>query len=181
MSRLAVDNMGRIYQVNGDRDDGQGSGTYPTCQSQSDTTLGNAYLQAQSKRSADLIRAKKQQEIMNFNDEMAKRAAKLKKRQMIARDNAMGAIQRDPRVKEGLLRKAIQMGCKCDDQSAQMNGRLTANGESGWRGMTRDQQIIHHELTGMGQDVSRRPDAMEVKKRVMSKQAENLMRIKARK
>lgn len=180
MSRLAVDNMGRIYSVNGDRADGLGGGTYPTCESQSDTTLGNAYLRAQARRTTDLLKAKRQNQILSYQDKVAAGKLAAQNKAIVAADNAFGMIQRDPRVKKSLIKRAVQMGCPCD-KSEQMGSKMTANGEMGWRGMSRDQKIIHHELVGMGYDVSRKADASQVKQHLMKQQAENLMRIKARK
>lgn len=180
MGRLAVDHLGRVYEMSSDRADGLGNGKYPSCQSQSDLTLGNAYLKAQADRRVDLLRKQRQNQIITAQDEINAVRAKQSKAQAQMREDAKALIDQHPVVKQNLLKKALQMGCSCD-QSNQMAGKLTANGETGWNGMNRDQKIIHHELVGMGYDVSHRSDPTQMRNHQMMKRAENLMRIKARK
>lgn len=180
MGRLAVDSMGRIYEVSSDRADGLGDGKYPECAGQSDTTLGSVYLKAQAKRTNDLLRSKQQQAIMDQQDRMQKMSQRQILKQAMKRDEAIGRMQNHPAMKDALIKKAVSMGCACED-SPQMAGKLTANGQSGWRGMSRDQKIIHHELTGMGHNVAFLPNPQEIRQHADNKRMMDMLRIKARK
>jgi hypothetical protein len=172
-----MDQMGNLYQVSGDRADGLGFGHYPTSVSQTDVTLGAAYLKAQGQRTHDQITRMRAQKAQDNRDALMGRLAADRKRSITRREAAMGAIARHPVVMDRLTRQALQMG-HCDGCCNGMNGNtLTANGQSGWRGMSRDQQIIHHTLTGMGADVSRRVDPVEANKKNLMRHVETVLRV----
>jgi hypothetical protein len=178
MPMLAIDNKGNFYQTSGDRGDGLGFGSYPTPVGQTDVTLGAAYLKAQAERTRSQLFRAQAQRMQDRNDQVMAGVAR-DRRQMAARkEAAMASYTQHPVVQEQLLKRAIQMGCDCGAKSKANGNELTANGQFGWRGMSRDQQIIHHELTEgrMGADVSRRADPMEVRQHAINKQVENMMR-----
>lgn len=178
MAYLAVDRYGRVYTTSGDRDDGRGFGRYPSPQGQTDVTLGAVYLKAQAKRSQDILRARQDQDELNRRDAVARQQRKARQLMGNWQSAVRTAFMRHPAVNEAALKKAIQMGCN-PETSGQMAGKLSANGQTGWNGMTYDQKVIHNEVTGMGYNVTRPADPQLIRNHFMDKQLENALRIKA--
>ena len=71
-------------------------------------------------------------------------------------------------------------GCACEYKTPMSGNVMTANGQSGWAGMNRDQQTIHHVLSGMGNNVAYALDPIEAKQAQMNEHAKNVLRTKAR-
>lgn len=146
MPILAVDQMGRIYQTSGDRADGLGFGHYPECEGQSDTTLGAAYLKSQRRQQQELLNRKRNQQILDTHE-----------KQVIGYKRQMGQAKRH-REKQAskslqhpsVFKRALQMGCSCDYNGPFGGNVMTANGLRGLAGMSRDQQVIHTEVIGLG-------------------------------
>ncbi len=180
MGILAVDSMGRIYQTSGDREDQRGFGHYPECESQSDVTLGNAYLNAERERTNSVLARKRNQRLY---DQAAEREAKLLAAQLKEskrQDSAKAEILRNPTAMNAVMKQGLSMGCS-SEYSPPMNGNVfTANGQSGFRGMTRDQQVIHNAVLGMGSDTSHPADPTLVRQHQARAEADRRLRLGAR-
>ncbi len=178
-ANLAVDSMGRIYSTSGDRADGLGFGSYPTSCNQTDVTLGASYLKAQSKRTRELLNRKRNQQILDKKEKMmgAARREHLKREQH--KNMAQHRMMQNPQVKEAVMKRGLQMGCSCVNKGTQGDNILTANGLSGFAGMSRDQQVIHSTVLGIGSTQAPPADRTLVRQAQARQQADRFLRIKA--
>ncbi|NJM09362.1 MAG: hypothetical protein HC883_00220 [Bdellovibrionaceae bacterium] len=180
MPILAVDQFGRIYETSPDREDGLGYGGRPETVDQQDLTLGSAYLNAQNRRRQELVRSHQSQKIQDHIDE--REAAVRAYHQAQARRQIEIDERRndDHRLRDALTKKAVAMGCSCEYSTGMSGNVLSANGQSGWAGMSRDQKTLHHALSGMGSNTAYLPDPMEVRQARMNAEANRILRLKAR-
>lgn len=181
MPRLAVDQFGQIYETSPDRDDGMGFGSRPECVAQGDLTLGSAYIKTQSTRQQELIKLRRDNKAMDAEDEMTRRIAQTDRNRQRHKEMAEIRMNQSPQVREAVLRKALTDNSDTGEYSTPMSGNvMTANGQSGWKGMTRDQQTIHHVTMGQGHNVAHRVDPVEEEQRNQRLQAERILRLSAR-
>lgn len=148
MPILAVNQFGQIYQTDPDREDGLGFGYAPECVDQGDLTLGSAYLKSQGIRQQELLKLKRNQTLLDQQDAIIQKRGEAKKRAAIKRDMAQARMQENPAMKEAITRKALSMGCSCEYSTRMSGNVLTANGQSGVKGMSRDQRVIHDVMLG---------------------------------
>jgi hypothetical protein len=146
MPILAVDSMGRIYETSPDREDGQGIKEYPSSCDQQDNTLGNAYLKDQARRRDLVMRERLSQEFEAQKAKMHQMALRQQKMGAMVRERMEQAAMNDPRIKQNQIRRALSMGCKCEHEVGVMGNVMSANGQKGYKGMSRDQQTLHHAL-----------------------------------
>jgi hypothetical protein len=180
MPILAVDQFGRIYETSPDREDGLGFGQRPECVSQGDLTLGAAYLKSQAVRQRELIQLKRDQRAMDAEDATTRAIAQRSFEARVKRDRAEARMLENPVMREALTRKALAMGCDCEYSTPMSGNVMTANGQSGWRGMSRDAQMIHHAVTGEGVNTAYQVDPEEELQHRQRVEAERLLRLKAR-
>lgn len=181
MPILAIDDQGQIYEASPDRPDGKGYKGHAAQVGQSDLTLGNAYL-----KSACELRNRVLEEKRNQADiEIVERRERNKQREILQkkRDLAMNEdeLMRNDLYQRNRVRAAVQMGCKCSPSTALSGDGLTANGRKGWDGMNRDQQAIHHHLTGMGTNTAHPVDPIEAYQKQLESQVSNMVAYDARK
>lgn len=180
MPILRVDEMGQIYASSPDREDGGGYGHSPECVPQGDLTLGAAYLKAGASRTNDLLTARRNQEAADRAEEEALRRAKLARKMQKRFEADQEELMHHPAMQEAAVRKALSGPCTCEYKQPLTGNVMTANGLSGWAGMSRDQKTIHNAVLGMGRDTSFSVDPVEARQAQMRKQAEKLLRLKAR-
>lgn len=181
MPILAVNpHTGQLYATSPDRADGLGFGYAPECETQQDLTLGSAYLKANQRRTADLLKSKRQQEIMDRNDRVQSLAKRQQRVNAQQREAKVLAMMEQPEYKEAALKRAVSMGCSCEYSTKMSGNVLTANGQSGFGGMTRDQQVIHHAVYGMGANTAYKVDSVEAEQHRMRQEAQRLLRLRAR-
>lgn len=180
MPILAMDQYGRIYQTSPDRADGLGYGCSPESVPQGDLTLGSAYLKAGAERTAELIRRKRQQDILDHQERQQKIAnfnrVQIGKRQAEMEERSLD----NPEIQATARKKALAMGCECEYKTSMSGNVMTANGQSGWAGMSRDQQTIHHALTGMGNNTAHRVDPVEAEMFRQNQEAMRIIRLKTK-
>lgn len=181
MPILALDQFGKIIETSPDREDGLGYGRSPSCVMEGDVTLGNAYLNAQRLRSAQIMKMKQAQALQDKRDQekaaMLKKKADEEKRQREAQEKLM----RSPLIKNQLVKNALAQKCTCDYKGPMGGNVMTANGMSGWAGMNRDQQTLHHVLSGMGQNVAHALDPVEARQAQMREMANKIIHARTRK
>ena len=153
MPILAVDQFGQLYETSPDRADGKGYKGHATPVAQADVTLGNAYLKAQKQYNAQVAKEKQIQAHLDRQD--AIKMARLNQEKVRLRDQrAMSqGLSQNQDYQQAQLRKAVQsgkMGASHDSSYILSGNGMTANGRSGWHGMTRDQKVIHHHMSGLG-------------------------------
>lgn len=182
MPILALGPNGKIYQTSPDRADGLGFGCAPQVVEQQDLTLGSAYLKSQDRRRQELIRAHQNQQILDAQSARAQEVALRKQAEARRRQAAEARMYENPDLVNAVTKRAIMngMGCSGEYSTAMSGNVLTSNGQSGWRGMSRDQKTIHHAITGAGANTAFRPDPEEMRQKQMMKHAENSLRMKAR-
>jgi len=179
MPILAVDQMGRIYQTSGDRSDGLGFGSYPEASSQSDLTLGNAFLKAQTKRTQDVLKQKRAQEAYDRAETAKKAFIKMKQNDELKKQEAHAEMMRHPDAHAAILKRAHSQGYSGGNKTAFGGNALTANGMSGFAGMSRDQQIIHHAVLGMGSNTAPKADPRLERMRAERARADQMLRLTA--
>lgn len=180
MPILKIDSMGNIYQSSPDREDGGGYGGHPECVSQGDLTLGSAYLKSQESRRNQILKLRRDQKQLDHQEYLQKiQNAELQHRfrQKEARESEM---QSDPVMREAGVKKALSMGCPCDYKTPMSGNVMTANGQSGFAGMSRDQQVIHSVVSGRGSAQAFGIDPVEKRQHDMKVAAERAIRLKAR-
>lgn len=180
MPILALNQFGEIYETSPDREDGTGYGRSPHVVDQRDLTLGAAYLKAQNDR--------QQEQMRNYQARVAEDIIEQSRRQMWQRQ--MGEMRRleaheartlnHPAIQKELFKKATMQGCKCEHKTPTGANGLSANGMFGWHGMSRDQQTIHHVMSGMGANTAYALDPEEAHQAQMREHANNALRRKAR-
>lgn len=185
MPILAVDKMGRIYQTSPDREDGLGFGYAPECVDQQDVTLGSAYLKAQAQRRNELIKLHRDNQNEDAYEAAMGRQAEMKRQQKARRARAEAHMYENPTLVDAITKRAHAqamegMGCACEYSTAMSGNVMTANGQSGWAGMSRDQQAIHNAVNGIGRDVAHAVDPVEAEQLAQKLNAERILRLKAR-
>lgn len=181
MPILALDHLGNLIETSPDREDGLGYGRSPEMVDQGDVTLGAAYLNAQARRTNEQMRLQTAQRKQDQLDAQRIAASKMKSQLTKVNQARREQIQIDPRVQQAQMKKAVQQKCTCDYKSPMGGNVMTANGMSGWAGMNRDQQTIHHVLSGMGRNVAHALDPVEARQAQMRGMAQKAMTMKARK
>lgn len=145
MPVLKVDKYGRVYQTGRDSENGTGYGGHAEPVTQGDMTLGAAYLKAQKKQQDEVIRINRIRKIEDHQNrvsaELAHKKAQAKKHK--AR-RELGLLDNEA-YQLNLQKKALSMGC-C--QNSDTIKGLSANGLSGFAGMTRNEKAIHQHLSG---------------------------------
>lgn len=179
MPILAVDQMGRIYQTSGDRADGLGFGAYPTCESQSDTTLGSAYLKSQARRTAELLNRKRNQAILDKREQQMGQARAMRARQIQNQNMQKHLMMQNPDVRRAVLKQGLKVPNSLEYKGPTGGNVMSANGLKGLAGMTRDQQVIHNTVLGLGQAQAHPVDPTLVKINQGREAADRLLRIKA--
>ena len=166
MAILAMGKDGKVYVTSPDREDGGGYGHHPKkVQSRPDLALGSAYKKANEQWQKDVINLRRTRmgDIARENEAAELRAIKARveqERRLIAEK-----LQRDPQYREAMTRRAAAMGCACSEiPSTELSGNgLTANGQQGYKGMDRDQKMIHNNYHGLGdRSANRRVNSDEV-------------------
>ncbi len=148
MPILRVDQNGKLYAASSDREDGGGFGYLPECVEQGDLTLGAAYLRAGQKRTNELLRAARNREVEALED--SRRARKQAESKAFAkrREENKNRILFSPEGQRAAFEKAIGMGCACDYESPMSGNVMTANGQRGVAGMSRDERTIFNVMSG---------------------------------
>jgi hypothetical protein len=150
MPILRVDQFGRIYESSPDREDGLGYKGHAQPVTQGDVTLGSAFAKANKAYNESVVREHQTRRLEDYNTkqqrETARRIAATK------RVNAMNENRlRDNEAYQNHLKaKAVSMGCAHNYHDEMSGNRLTANGQSGINGMSRDQKAIHLAYYGLG-------------------------------
>lgn len=182
MPILAVDQFGRIYETSRDRADGLGYEKYPDCVTEGDVTLGAAYLKSQSRRREDNIKRHRDQQVLDQNEKMIMKQKQNMKDQRRREEMVEAEMLQNPMVQQRLMQRAAMNGCNCKSIPTAISGNaLSSNGMSGFNGMSRDQQSIHHAVTGMGRNTAHAVDPMEMKQAKMRAEAQKILMAKARK
>jgi len=172
--------MGRLYSSSPDREDGGGYGGHPECVTEGDLTLGSAYLKSQASRRESVLKLRRDQRQLD-QDEHAQKIQNHELQQRFRRKEAAEARMLDnPEMREAGVRKAIAMGCSCEYKTPMSGNVMTANGLSGFAGMSRDQQTIHSVVSGHGSGTAFGADPEEVKQHRMKMEAERHLRLKSR-
>ena len=182
MPILAVDQNGQIYVTSADRADGMGYSSSPECVTVGDLTLGAAYLKSQSRQNQSLLHAHRQQRLVDAKEA---RDATMYRKQIekeARKARAEDAMYANPETQERLLRRAVGMnGCGCESVPTGMSGNaMTANGQTGFAGMSRDQQTIYNALTGRGNATAFGVDPVEQEQAQHKMRANRILRSKAR-
>jgi hypothetical protein len=180
MPILRVDKNGLIYKSSRDRDDGRGFGEYPEACGQSDVTLGNVYLKAQAARTREVINRKRAQAELDRRDAHARMQNQKMKQLAHAQEMAKHKILEHPEAKKAVLKAGLQLGCDYQYSTAMSGNVMTANGQYGWKGMSRDQQIIHNAVTGMGKDTAPRANPILKEQQKNRRLADHLLRLNAK-
>lgn len=185
MPILALGPNGQLYATSPDREDGLGLGYEPECVDQSDLTLGSVYLKAQEQRRAETLRRYRQNQIMDAKDNAFQMRSRMIAFAKQKRDAAEARMYENPDMVEAITKKAHAQAmagahCPCEYRTQMSGNAMTHNGQSGWRGMSRDQQAIHHAVTGMGYNVAHAADPEEVRQLQHKLEAERILRVKAR-
>ncbi len=180
MPILALGPDGRMYVTSGDTSVGSGYGYHPEVVEEGDLTLGSAYLKSQNHQRNQLVKNAKEREHMTAMDAGLERQRKLnaqKQREQHAREER----QLDNHgLQDALKKRALSMGCECDPSTPMDGNVMSANGMTGFNGMSRDQQAIHHAVTGMGRNTAYSVDPIEKRQHEMKKDAQRIMHLKAR-
>lgn len=165
MPILRVDNLGRIYQTSRDREDGGGFSSYASPVTQGDVTLGSAYVKAAREVRNVNIR---NSQINGILDEQAKNRA-LQAQYQVAQARANAASQNRLRendlYKKNQIKRAVSMGCSCDISTPLTGNHLTANGQFGYKGMSRDQKAIHEHFAGVPKFSAHRVNEQELQQK----------------
>ena len=180
MPILALNQFGQIYETSPDREDGLGYGRSPEVVDQSDLTLGAAYLKAQNERRNSQIHRHHAQKLQ---DQMDMHHRVMRQRQMgamHAMEQRHNKMMEHPVMKQEMIKRAAMQGCACEYKSKLTGNVMTANGMDGWAGMNRDQQAIHHALTGQGNNVAFALDPVEAHQASMKQHLNRTLRGKAR-
>ncbi len=180
MPILRVDSMGRLYSSSSDREDGGGYGGHPECVTEGDLTLGSAYLKSQASRRDSVLKLRRDQRQLDAQEHAQKIQNDELKRRFRVQEAAEARVLENPEMREAGVRKALAMGCSCDYKTPMSGNVMTANGQSGFAGMTRDQQTIHNVVSGMGTNTAFGVDPEEAKQHNMMKAAERQIRLKSR-
>lgn len=180
MPILAMDKNGRIYQTSRDRADGLGYGYSPECGEESDVTLGAAYLKSQDRRRGELLKEKQLREQERIADARRAHENEIAMRGYRRREKAEEKLLENPIIQANLLRAAVMQGCECQNRTAVSGNGFSANGRTGWEGMNRDQQAIHHAVTGQGRNTAFGVDPMEAQQAQMRKDAALILARKGR-
>lgn len=180
MPILAVNQFGQIYETSPDREDGGGYGGSPECVSQGDLTLGAAYIKSQAARQQELLKQRRDNKYLDAKDATTRMIAFAAAKNAKAKNAAEARLLADPKVQKAATQKALNMGCSCEYSTPMSGNVMTANGQKGWAGMSRDQQVIHYAVTGQGSNVAHRADPAEVAQANQRAQAERILRLKAR-
>lgn len=147
MPILAVDKFGRIYQTSPDREDGLGIHEYPEACDQQDMTLGNAYLKSEARRNDGVMRNRLQQRMMDAEEAAYEQKMRAEYRSKLRREMLHEAIMAEnEELQQNRLRKALQMGCACDYSQGVTGNVMSANGQFGEKGLSRDERTIKHAL-----------------------------------
>lgn len=155
MPILRVDQFGRLYESGRDSENGTGYNRHAAPVSQGDVTLGAAFLKANKAYQNEVIKNARLRKLEGVID--AQELSQARKKLAAERNKAMNeAILAENQAYQTMLKKkAVSMGCACEKLSTPMSGNgMTANGLRGFAGMSRDQQIIHRHLMGLGADPS---------------------------
>jgi hypothetical protein len=180
MPILKVDAMGNLYTSSRDSEDGSGYGDSPVCVPQGDVTLGSAYLKAGAEQRKSLLKSKRDQEWIDNNDRKMAKIQNIQRGFAKFQERKLDHMNSLPHMKDAAIKKALAMGCDCDYSTAMSGNVMTANGQGGWDGMSRDQKTIHYALSGMGRDTSHEVDPIEAQQHREKIQAQRLLRLKAR-
>jgi hypothetical protein len=180
MPILALNQFGQIYETSPDTEDMTGYGRSPHSVDQQDLTLGNAYLKSQAVRRNAQIGRQQAQEIQDTVDAYNRAVKARRKMEQRLMEEREAEVMSNPALKQQVLKQAVMQGCKCEETRPLTGNVFSANGMSGWAGMTRDQQAIHHVLSGMGNNVAHALDPMEARQAQMRDYANHVMRSKAR-
>lgn len=181
MPILAVDQFGRIYSTSPDSEDGTGFGNSPGCVDQTDLTLGSAYLKAQARRRQEHLGAHRAQKLSDEVDRINRANARVRAKAQRQKQIGHNEMMLNPGIQRAAQKKALMAGCSCDYKTSMSGNVMTANGQSGWAGMSRDQQVIHHAVTGMGNNTAHKVDPSEARAHQMRVEATRLMRLNAAK
>lgn len=181
MPILAMDRFGRIYQTSRDRADGLGYGDSPECVEEGDVTLGSAYLKSQDRRRAELLQENRLREQERIQDARDAHDHEISMRGIRRQIKAEEKLLENPIIQANLLRAAVMQGsCECENKTAASGNGFTANGMNGIRGMSRDQQAVHHAITGEGHDTSFGVDPVEEHQAQMRRDAARILARRSR-
>lgn len=177
MPILALDQFGQIYETSPDREDGQGIKDYPEDVYQQDCTMGNAYLKSQAQQRDFVLRERQSRKLEDAHDAAHRAEMMRRHKAKMTHEARMGELMNQQDIVQSHYRKAIQMGCPCDYKQPLAGNVMSANGMSGYHGMTRDQQAIHHALNPhkYGKNPAFGVDASEQKQHEMRQQAYRLL------
>ena len=163
MPILRVDQFGRIYQSDPNREDGLGYGGHAYPVTQGDLTLGSAYIKASrdynNQVTKDARNRRRDDAKQKSQDQRASAARELAQdQQEKARE-----LQDCELYRRKMANEAVTLGCECKTLPSVMSGDgMTANGQTGFNGMSRDQQTIHNHYLGVGYDSSLRVSNNEI-------------------
>lgn len=185
MPILAVDSLGRIYSTSPDRSDGLGYGDSPECVGQHDLTLGSAYLKSQARQRDENIRRYRQNQMVDAMDREALSRQQFVNEARRRSEEAQAKMYENPMLVQAITKKAHQQamsgaGCECAYETAMSGNAMTANGQNGYRGMSRDQQAIHSAAHGLGRNPAHAVDPVELRQLQHKLEAERILRLKAR-
>lgn len=180
MPILAMGRDGKLYVTSGHSTVGTGYGYTPEVVEEGDLTLGSAYLKSQSHRRHELLKNHANQSRMDQMDAGIQRAKNIQAQQARIRRQKEARMLENPDLQTALKRKALAMGCDCNYSTPIDGNVLSANGMDGFNGMGRDQQAIHHAVTGRGRNVAHRVDPIEMQQAQMRADAQRIMHLKAR-
>lgn len=179
MPILALNKNGQIYQTSPDREDGLGFGEYPEVVHEGDLTLGASYLKAQHLRQNELLKLKRDQRYLDRLDQNAMLLAKQNAQRASKVSTLEAKLLEDPRIKAQMMKRALMQEARPDYRQKLTGNVLSSNGQHGYNGMTRDQQVIH--AFSMNQEIpAHAVEASEHAQAAHLAQAEKLLRLRAR-
>ena len=176
-----MDQFGRIYESDPNRADGGGFGKHATPVTQGDVTLGSAYLKSQAAQHTEAI---KEQKIRHLEDQQARQKLR-SERDELARIKIKAAneaeLASNRQYQQNLQRKALSMGCDCNQARPLTGNVMTANGQFGYAGMNRSQKTIHERTMGAPVVSAFQVDPIEAEQARMKQQANAYINAEARK
>jgi hypothetical protein len=151
MPILALDQFGNIHESDRDRSDGKGFNRSPSAVARRDNTLDNSHLISEHQQEADVAYNRAADAVTDAFDRRVSRARAGERQAQAARNARDEDTVNSQSYRELMTKRAMGTHddhCQC---TTMMSGHgLTANGQKGYAGMSRDDRAIHKHLNGLG-------------------------------
>lgn len=179
MPILSVNQFGQIYQTSGDTEDMGGFGAYPEQVHQGDVTLGAAYLKAQQAHTKSILDMKQKQKLQDELEAQQKVRLEALKRAKARSNMAQAERARNPLVQNAVMHLALTRPPRADYRLPLSGNALSANGQHGYDGMTRDARVINGYTMGYGNQ-AHHVDRSEAEQQRHMAEAMRILRLSAR-